>query len=757
QSVPNCFTEEAVVSFVTHAAGSGTIGSTWQGFELFVETVAAPEFSPAGPEIDGPTEVTIGCATQNASIYYTTDGTTPATSVTGSTLLYTGPVTINPGTTLSAIAVKTGFNNSAVTCVSYVAPKIPVVSDDFQSETMSDQWTLEALNPTNLHQGWRKVYANLSTNTGPRRAGYKSAANYALKGDFDVRINFEAYASAVGATGDAVSGRLIIASVSDPAKSIDIRNARSYDYLDGTWLMLALINNDHLTRPENLRGYPAVALRAVRTGNTLSAYGRPMQQAPNGLLAPVGDGEWTLILSRANCFTDDATVSFVTYADGNATIGSTWQDFELFVESTAAPMPDFSPAYSVISGPKSITITSSLPNAVIRYTDDESEPTEVNGTVVESGDTVSITTSGTTLKARVWADGLDPSPVRSVTYTFPTSYNRPEVIARDDTIVVDGDLSDWSAADFIPLDTPYDGDGASDVINAYYAAKWNSTGKIYVAVKVTDSSQYLVDECEGWDKSDTVEIYLHTQGTTDKYVASSNWNHNWESAQQYITGLRTDGGSVWTILGGSSSAAPAVAGITAAGSRSGATYIYEYELTPYDSFGGWFGGPSIVSTLSENDVIGLDICVSSTDSEGNFLGMISENDLPEKEEYVSSIGIHRLGPEVTYIPGDANFDNKVDVGDLGILAANYGMTSWATWSKGDFNGDSKVDVGDLGILAANYGTGTSGANFEADYAKVFGTATDEDEVIDTSLCGGLGFPLVAGLLLMGLMLVKLEQ
>ena len=139
------------------------------------------------------------------------------------------------------------------------------------------------------------------------------------------------------------------------------------------------------------------------------------------------------------------------------------------------------------------------------------------------------------------------------------------------------------------------------------------------------------------------------------------------------------------------------------------------------------------------------------------MGMISENDLPEKEEYVSSIGIHRLGPEVTYIPGDANFDNKVDVGDLGILAANYGMTSWATWSKGDFNGDSKVDVGDLGILAANYGTGTSGANFEADYAKVFGTATDEDEVIDTSLCGGLGFPLVAGLLLMGLMLVKLEQ
>jgi len=554
----------------------------------------------------------------------------------------------------------------------------------------------------------------------------------------------------------------LISSIRGGSRNIDIRNALSYGSFNNDWFMLALINDSNLNRPENLRGYPAVAFRAVRTGTTLSAYGRPMQQAPNGLLAPVGDGAWTLIQSVPNCFTEEAVVSFVTHAVGNGTIGSTWQDFELFVESTAAPMPDFSPAYSVISGPKSITITSPLPNAVIRYTIDESEPTEENGTEIESGETVSIVASGTTLKARVWADGLEPSPVRSVTYTFPTSYNRPEVIARDDTIIVDGDLSDWSAADFIPLDTPYDGDGASDVINAYYAAKWSSTGKIYVAVKVTDFSQHLVDECEGWDKSDTVEIYLHTQGTTDQYVTSSDWDHNWESAQQYITGLRTDGSSVWTTLAANTSAAPAVAGITAAGARSGATYIYEYELTPYDSFGGWFGGPSIVSTLSENDVIGLDICVSSTDSAGDFLGMISENDLPDKYEYVSSIGIHRLGPEVTYIPGDADFDNKVDVVDLGILATNYGMTSWATWSKGDFNGDSKVDVVDLGILATNYGTGTSGADFEADSAKVFGTMSDDassgdDDNIAGPLCSGLGLPLVAGLLLMGLMLVKLEQ
>jgi hypothetical protein len=116
-------------------------------------------------------------------------------------------------------------------------------------------------------------------------------------------------------------------------------------------------------------------------------------------------------------------------------------------------------------------------------------------------------------------------------------------------------------------------------------------------------------------------------------------------------------------------------------------------------------------------------------------------------------------PVVTHYPGDANGDNMVDVGDLGILAANYGG-SGKSWAEGDFNGDKLVDVGDLGILAANYGYGTtpSSANFDADYAKVFGAAEFVEETDDaSSVCSGLGLPLIAGLALMALMAVKLEE
>ena len=52
--------------------------------------------------------------------------------------------------------------------------------------------------------------------------------------------------------------------------------------------------------------------------------------------------------------------------------------------------------------------------------------------------------------------------------------------------------------------------------------------------------------------------------------------------------------------------------------------------------------------------------------------------------------------------GDANGDNAVNVGDLGILAGSWGQ-SGKVWSQGDFNHDGVVNVGDLGILAATWG------------------------------------------------------
>jgi beta-glucanase (GH16 family) len=70
---------------------------------------------------------------------------------------------------------------------------------------------------------------------------------------------------------------------------------------------------------------------------------------------------------------------------------------------------------------------------------------------------------------------------------------------------------------------------------------------------------------------------------------------------------------------------------------------------------------------------------------------------------VDYVRVYRSLPPA--IGGDANFDGKVDVGDLGVLATNFGVTSGATWASGDFTADGRVDVADLGQFATNYGYG----------------------------------------------------
>ncbi len=85
------------------------------------ETVATPVITTK--DVSGGKNVTITCATSGATIYYTTDGSTPTTA----SKKYTGAFTIYSTTTVKAIAVKSGMTNSfyageTITISSTVAP-----------------------------------------------------------------------------------------------------------------------------------------------------------------------------------------------------------------------------------------------------------------------------------------------------------------------------------------------------------------------------------------------------------------------------------------------------------------------------------------------------------------------------------------------------------------------------------------------------------------------------------------------------------
>src|SRR5207249_3207890 len=70
--------------------------------------VATPVLSPAGGTFTAAVSVTITDSTPGATIYYTTDGSTPTTASTA----YTGPVPLTTTTTLKAMAAASGMSNS---------------------------------------------------------------------------------------------------------------------------------------------------------------------------------------------------------------------------------------------------------------------------------------------------------------------------------------------------------------------------------------------------------------------------------------------------------------------------------------------------------------------------------------------------------------------------------------------------------------------------------------------------------------------
>jgi hypothetical protein len=121
--------------------GGSTSGS---GGQTQTPTAATPTFSPIGGTYTAAQSVTISDVTAGAAIYYTTDGSTP----TASSTKYGGAFTVSATETINAIAVASGYNNSAVASAAYTINLPAVATPTFspaggtytgaQSVTISD-------------------------------------------------------------------------------------------------------------------------------------------------------------------------------------------------------------------------------------------------------------------------------------------------------------------------------------------------------------------------------------------------------------------------------------------------------------------------------------------------------------------------------------------------------------------------------------------------------------------------------------------
>ena len=156
-------------------AGSNINNSGYNFFvDLFVlggsatQVVATPMFSMASGTYYEEIDVEITCATEGATIYYTTDGSEP----TDESAVYEGAIHVDTDMTIKAIAMMEGYENSGIATANYevILGLTIIFNQDWEGEM--DGWTfvnVEGNKPWVIgeHNGNHYAYANSYTDTVP--------------------------------------------------------------------------------------------------------------------------------------------------------------------------------------------------------------------------------------------------------------------------------------------------------------------------------------------------------------------------------------------------------------------------------------------------------------------------------------------------------------------------------------------------------------------------------------------------------------
>jgi hypothetical protein len=435
------------------------------------------------------------------------------------------------------------------------------------------------------------------------------------------------------------------------------------------------------------------------------------------------------------------------------------------------PAPVFSSTGSEISDATQISITCSLSRVNIYYTVNGTTPTSTTGTLYTSAVTVN---PGTTLKAAaVSSDGKWISDVTSVSYIAPLSQIDTEVWTFSNITVNNGGSQSWKSSTAISnVGTYYDYSYTISNVSAKMFGVYQNVTSYIPSENLTNSGS--VEGTPPFDLrsaddpiSGTFTILgntLSVSATVHVYVDADGYLHvdisNVNLGSGLVTAARFSGtvtANTYARLTGSSpilSVSPTSQEVSADAGTMTFT-VSNIGTGTLNWSGAVISGSEWVSITQSGDMLTLSY-LANTSTTASRTAMIQ---ITAMRASGSPINVTLTQSVAEPTPGDANCDGMVDVGDLGILAANYGVAAGAGWGQGDFNNDGAVDVGDLGILAANYGTNASSANWSVDYAKAFGTTVMEGECDEevSSICSSLGLSLIAGLAMMGLMIVKLEE
>jgi len=347
----------------------------------------APIFPVASGAYHTIQTITMVDANAQASIYYTTNGTTPTSQST----LYTGPITLNASESFSAVAVAPGGSTSPVAKAWYtidLPAAAPVATPGAGTYTAGQTVTLSDSTPNaTIYYSTNGIYP---TTSSPTYGGPITISSNTTLQAWAIAPNFE-------------GGAVMSASYTIVAAAPSISPA------PGTYAGAQTVTLNSPT--------PGATIRYTTNGTT-----------PNA---------WSTTYSGPFSVSTSETVRAMTFASNYGASNLASASYTILMPAAA---PTFSPKAGTFVNAQRVTLGCSTANAVIYYTTDGSSPTTQSA--VYSGP---INVSGNeTISAFATATGSTSSTVSQATYTITPpaaapvfslasgTFNSPQTIAISD-------------------------------------------------------------------------------------------------------------------------------------------------------------------------------------------------------------------------------------------------------------------------------------------------------------------------------------
>jgi len=325
--------------------------------------VATPTFSPAAGTYASVQTVTISDSTSGATIYYTTNGTTPTTASS----TYSSPITVSANETLEALATHSGDTNSSVGSAAYVING-PAATPGF-SPAAGAYGPAQSVTISDGTAGATIYYTTNGTTPSTGSSTYSSPITVSVTETLEAIAVAPLYTtSAVGSAAYTINGAVATPTFSPAAGSYG----------------------------------PA---QSVTISDTTS--GATIYYTTNGTTPTTASATYSSAITVSATETLEAIATHSGYS--NSAVGSA-----AYTINGAVATPAFSPVAGSYTATQTVTITDATSGATIYYTTNGTTPTTASATYSSA-----ITVSSTeTLEAIAAKAGYSNSAVASAVYTI---------------------------------------------------------------------------------------------------------------------------------------------------------------------------------------------------------------------------------------------------------------------------------------------------------------------------------------------------